>query len=51
MSLYDTIIMLAYYFFCLGSAVTQHPFSAFTWLTPAQLPDVLQPRKKAKAIK
>ena len=26
MSLYDTITMLAYYFFCLGSEVIQHPY-------------------------
>jgi len=51
MSLYDTITMLAYYFFCLGSEGIQHPLSAFAWLTPAQLPDVLQPQKKAKPIK
>jgi hypothetical protein len=43
MSLYERVTMLAYYFFCLRSEVFQHPFSAFAWLTPAQLPDVLQP--------
>jgi hypothetical protein len=51
MSLYDTVTMLAYYFFCPVSEVIQHPFSAFAWLTPAQLPDALQPQNKAKTLK
>jgi hypothetical protein len=33
------------------SEVIQYPFSAFAWLTPAQIPDVLQPQKKAKELK
>jgi hypothetical protein len=51
MSLYDTITMLAYYFFCLVSEVIQYPFSAFAQLTPAKIPDVFHPQKKAEELK
>jgi hypothetical protein len=51
MSLYNTITMLAYYFFSLGNEVIQSPLSALARLTSAQLPDVLQPRKESQSHK
>jgi len=40
MSLYDTITMLAYYFFCLGSEVIQHPYEYVMYPTNTTNPIV-----------